>query len=287
MQEIGNIVAKADINLVDETFDVSQSGNCHLSIQTESDGLSFCVFNTVINKYIVLRHYPFLNADPNELRFIFENDDLLGLKYKSSGHLWVSPRSTLIPYDLFDADQTDSCLAFNQGATTGEQTQYNYLKSANLYNIFSCPETLMDSLLKRQPKIRWYHQTAPLIESLATKMSSPEKRILLFFYSGYLDILVVENKNLLFYNSFQINAPEDSVYYLVGVSNLFDINLLSTKLMYAGDLKRISPKIAVLGNYFGNLIECEPPHAVTYSYLITEPLRKNFINLFNLYGCES
>ena len=291
MPEIENRITKRDINLVDETFDASQSGSCHLYVQIEPQGLSFCVFNTVINKFIVLRNYLFHETSPHtlvdECSSIFANDELLGLKYKSSGLLWVSPRSTLVPDDLFDPNEADTYLSFNHGELANERTQYNYIKSAGLYQVFSCPESLINLLRSYQPKIRLFHQTTPLIESLIARNASPDKFMAIYFYSCNLEFVIVENKKLLFYNGFQINAPEDSVYFLAGVSNLFNIELLSTHLLYVGDLKRLPPEVAILEDYVERIIECEPPNTVTYSYLITEPLRKNFINLFNLFGCES
>jgi hypothetical protein len=291
MPEIGHKAVKTDIDLVDETFDVSQSGSCYLSIQIEQDGLSFCVFNTVINKYIVLRNYPFLHTAPHEMidecSSIFANDDLLRLKYKSSGLLWISPRSTLVPDDLFDPGKADTYLSFNHGELASEQTQHNFIRSAGLYHVFSCPESLVNLLSIYQPKIHLFHQTAPLIESMITKIDSQDKLMAIYYYSHNMDIMVVENKKLLFCNSFQINAPEDSVYYLAGVSNILNVEPLSTNLLYAGDIKRLPPEVAILKDYVERLVEFEPPNTVTYSYLITEPLRKNFINLFNLSGCES
>jgi hypothetical protein len=245
----------------------------------------------VINKYIVLRNYPFLHTDPHaladECSSIFRNDNLLGLKYKSSGLLWISSRSTLVPNDFFDPDEADTFLTFNHGELASERTQYNDVKAAGLYNIFSCPEALLNLLRIYQPKIHLFHQTALLIESVITRIASSDRHIAIYFYSRNLDSVSVENKKLLFYNSFQLTAPEDSVYFLAGVSNLFNIGLLSTNLLYFGDMKRLPPEVTILKDYVERLTECEPPNAVTYSYLITEPLRKNFINLFNLFGCES
>jgi len=292
MPEIGNSTVKADIDLVDETFDISQSESYHLSIQIEPDRLSFCVFNTVINKYVVLRNYPLFITDTQtlagECTTVFENDHLLGLKYKSSCYLWVSPRSTLVPAQLFDTGNADLYFSFNHNAFEGEQILYHYVKTADLFTVFSCPETLISLLRNYQPNIRFFHQTAPIIESVIDRMSSSGQRIVaLFFYSCYIDIVVAENKKLLFYNTFRINAPEDSVYYLVGVANMFEINLLSTRMLYAGSTKQMPPETDILKNYVNRITEFEPPNAVIYSHYILEPLRKSFINLFNLYGCES
>ena len=292
MPEIGNNTLKADIDLVDETFDISQSESYHLSIQTEPAGkLSFCVFNTVISKYVVLRNYPLSSADPHsfigDCKTIFENDHLLGLKYKSSYHLWVSPRCTLVPGSLFDVEAKDSYLSFNHERVFGEQTLYHYVKPADLYAVFSCPETLTSLFSSFQPNVRFFHQTAPFIGYLIDGTSSGQHKMATYFYSHYLDVAVTENKKLLFYNTFRINTPEDSIFYLAGVANMFHINLLSTKLLYVGNTKQLPSEAATLRNYVERIVEFEPPNAVTYSHYIQESLRKSFINLFNLFGCES
>ena len=291
MPEIGNNIAQADINLVDEIFDGSQSASYHLSIQTEPDRLSFCVFNTVIHKYVVLRSYPFSNVDAGTVvsacRSLFENDELLRLGYKSCCHLWVSPRCTLVPEHLFTPGEEDEFLTFNHGTLADEQVLYHHSRLANVQHLFSCSGELIRLLRLYQPPIRFLHHSKPFIESVITGTSATDKAgVAIYFYSGWLDILVVKNKKLLFYNSFQINAPADSVYYLVGVSNMFDINLLSTKIMYAGSLKQMLPEIAILKDYVGQMIECEPSTAVIYSHYMTDSFRRNFINLFNSYGCE-
>ena len=292
MSEISNNIAKVDIDLVDETFNASQSVSYHLSIQTEPGRLSFCVFNTIIKKYIVLRNYSLDSADLSDLvsecSSIFENDKLLGLKYKSSSHLWISPRCTFVPENLFDPGETDSYLTFTHGATSGELILQNHVRSASLYNVFSCPEALMALLRQYQPNITFYHQSTPFIESVIAGISSEDgSGIAVYYYHNWLDIAVVKDKKLLFYNTFQITAPEDSVYYLVGVANLFHIDLLSTTLMYMGNFRHIPPEVAILDRYVERMVECEPPKAVVYSHHIPEPFRKNFLNLINLYGCES
>ena len=107
----------------------------------------------------------------------------------------------------------------------------------------------------------------------------------IYSYSCYLDVAVVHKKELLFYNTFHIHTPEDAVYYLAGVSNQFDIDLSTTKIMYAGNINQMPPEIAILRNYAGNIADIDPSDSVTYSHYIQAPVIKKFINLFNLYGC--
>ena len=289
MPEIGSNIPKADINLIDETFDASHSESYHLSIQTEPGRLTFCVFNTVVNKYIVLRSYPLfitgIDKISDEWRIVIENDELSGLHYKSSGHLWISPRCTLVPGHVFDANETDTYLTFNHGEKAGEQTLQNYIRPANLYSVFSYPEALVSLLRHYQPNIRLFHQTTPLIESLVTGISSPDKVMAIYLYSCYLDVVIVRKNELLFYNTFRISAPEDVVYFLTGVSNLFDMDLSTIKLIYVGNTKQLPHELAVLKDYAGSIAEWESSHEATYSHYIQASVIKDFINLFNLYGC--
>ena len=297
MPGIGNKIANADIDLVDETFDVQKSKNYHLSIQIEAGRITFCVFNTVINKYIVLRSYPLSITDLSSVtghsisvsayRSIFENDDLLGLSYMSCSLLWVSTRFTFIPEHLFDPGDANLYLTFNHGVATGELPLHQFIRSVKLFHVFSCPRDLISLVRMYQPHVHFFSQSMPFIDSVHTGISTTGKiDVAVYYYYHWLDIAVVKDEKLLFYNSFIINAPADSVYYLASVSNMFDIDLKSTKLKYAGTLWKMPPEITILKDFVDGIIEFDPFNTFTFSHYITDPFRKNFINLFNLYGCE-
>ncbi len=294
MPETGNkITAKASIDLIDETFDISQSESYRLSVQTGPEGLSFCIFNTIINKYIVLRHYPVSGAGNDVITAdfcerIFADDDLLGLKYKNCEYLQISPRCTLVPEHLFDPTHASAYLNFNHGWKAGEHVLHNYVRSAKAYNIFSCPEELMNMIRRYQPGIVFYHHAAPFIDTVVAESTVLGKpRVAVCYYSDYMDITMVKDKKLLLYNTFCVNVPEDSVYYLAGVLNMFDMALASVKLFYAGNIKEAPTYLEFVQKYVDRIVECEPTNTVTYSHYITAALRARFIHLFNLYGCVS
>ncbi|MDR0349914.1 MAG: DUF3822 family protein [Tannerella sp.] len=292
MQETGNnhIACEATTNLIDETFDVSQSESYHLSIQTGTEGLSFCIFNVVIGKYVVLRHYPFSFENTDILsdvcRSIFENDDLLSLKYKSCRHLWISPRCTLMPVGLYDANDIETIFRFNHGWEAGESIRQNQITSVGLYNIFSCPGNLISLIQQYQPAITFFHHATSFIDTMAAEsLSSARLNIAMFYYSGFIDIIIAKTKKILFYNTFEINSPEDTVYYLAGVLNLFDTKISSVKLQYAGNADEMPANIRIVNKYVARVVEREAPDTVTYSHYMTKQLRIRFSHLFNLYKC--
>ena len=290
---VNNTATDASLNLIDETFDISQAGSYHLSIQSGEDGLSLCVLNTVINKYIVLRNYPFRSFGKDETalsayRRIFDNDDILRLRYKSCSHVWVSPRCTLFPGHLFDPENSSACLNFNHGRKAGESTLYNHLHVVQLYNIFSQPDDLGALLKQYQPDITLCHHATLFVNWMISRSYATSRPLVaIYYYGNYADIMVIRDRKLLFYNTFYINNPEDSIYYLTGILNLFDMQLASTAISYVGDLHNSPDNVEIIRKYALRIIECSPLDTATYSHYMTESLRKRFTHLFNLQGCAS
>ena len=286
MLETGNnILTSPSINLIDETFDVSQSDNCYLVIQTDQNGLSFCIFNTVINKYIVLRHYMLNN--PHDLvgsyRSIFESDDLLKLRYKSSNHILISPLSTLIPDHLFNPLNAKAYLNFNHGWEPDRQVAHNHISATGLSNVFSYPDALSLMLRIYQPNITFCHHATPLIHLAASEaISSMKPKITIYYYDGYLDIVIVKTGKLLFYNTFKVDIPDDFIYYLAAVLNLFHIDITTASIAYAGSIKELPPSAGIIQKYTAGLRECNPCGSAIYSHYLTEQLKAKYAILFSL-----
>ena len=292
MSEIGNKAVNTSIDLIDETFDVSQSESYRLLVQTGADGLSFCIFNTVLDKFIVLRHYQFSAANGEVLtdtcRNILAEDDLLGLKYKNCGILYVSPRCTLVPEPLFDSDHIAEYLNFNHGRDADECVLHNHIRSAKAVNVFSYPKNLTNLFRQYQPGADFYHHATPFLNRVVDKSAtSGQLQVTVYCYADYMDIAAAKNGKLLLYNTFNANTAEDSVYYLTGVLNMFDLFPSSAKVFYAGDLKDASPRAEFIRKYVERLVELESIGEVTYSHYITDRIRARFVHLFNLHGCVS
>ncbi|GHT78901.1 hypothetical protein FACS189464_3100 [Bacteroidia bacterium] len=273
------------INLIDETFDVSQSVNYSLCLQIASKGISYCVLDTFTGKYIVLRHYP-CEPDCDFITFcskVFGEDELLRLRYRHSRFLQVSERSTLTPELLFADKEAENILNFNHGKREDEVTLFQYLPSAQAYSIFSVPTSLHSLLKKYQPGIQGFHHSQPLIEWSIEK----NKAVSFYIYNGNMDVVLLRNGRFFFYNSYHLLAPADAVYFLAGTLRAFDININATDIAYVGTFTDVSDCIELIKPFCSRMTEIEPSNARIYHYSINETLRKQFIHLFNLHECVS
>ncbi|MDR1667625.1 MAG: DUF3822 family protein [Bacteroidales bacterium] len=271
---------------MDETFDVSRSVTFDLSLQIGAEGMSYCLYDTVVNKFVLLRHYPFGGHEEAvaSCEKLLASDEYLQLPFKQRRVMWVSPRSTVVPEALLDESRAEQLLTFNQGdPLQEEQTFVRHLPSLKLYLLFSVPATLVRLLSACQPNIRWIHHAQPVMEGSASKAMP----VSLFFYDGYMDTALFRDSRFLFYNSYPVHAPEDVFYFLSGVMEQFDVPLFTAGIAYSGLSNDIAPYLETLKSHSLRIVECEPDKKPVYSYAITEALRKRFAYLFHLHECAS
>ncbi|MDR0714226.1 MAG: DUF3822 family protein [Bacteroidales bacterium] len=286
MPETGNNPDFPFIDLVDETFDVSRSTVFVLSVQIGGEGLSYCLFDTVVNKFVVLRHYP-LDRQEDIIALcgkVFESDEWLKFRYRQSRVMWVSPRSTMVPEDLLDERCAEQILNFNHDSPSHEeQTFVRHLPSQKLYHLFSVPVSLVRLLSACQPDIRWLHHAQLTIEGIAAKKTP----VSLFFYRGYMDTALFRNKQFLFYNSFPVNSPVDAFYFLAGVEERFNMPLIATEVACSGTADNIPSYLEYFKSHSLRVTECESGRNHIYSHYITESLQRRFAYLFHLHECVS
>ncbi|HPR85643.1 MAG TPA: DUF3822 family protein, partial [Prolixibacteraceae bacterium] len=56
-----------EISWTDDSFDLKNAGNYHLSIQIGLDGFSYCILDTRINKYLAFQNIPLAVIKPQFL----------------------------------------------------------------------------------------------------------------------------------------------------------------------------------------------------------------------------
>ncbi len=104
------------LELFDETLDINSTEIYELSVQVSPDGLSFCVLDTIRNKYVLIRSF-----EPDESKYynagivsdIINSDDFLTKKYKKVRVVIPSSKFTLVPAPLYDPAKKDEYFILN------------------------------------------------------------------------------------------------------------------------------------------------------------------------------
>jgi hypothetical protein len=281
-----------DIVLIDETFDLNQTKNYHISIQAGLNGYSFTILDPQRNKYILLKHISFLqemnlSGLEETIADIQGNDEFLTREYKSVYFSFQSPRYTLIPGPLFNKDNLRTYFEFNHVIDDLDEIHYNGFRNIDAYNLFVIPAELSKLACKSFVDVRFFHQATPLIENglMSHSGKSPRKTVVVNTYGKNIDIVVIQGDNLLLCNSFPWQDEKDMVYYVLYVYEQLKLDGMEAPLYLTGEISRSSPVYELLKSYIRKIaFEKRNDHFI-YSYTFNEMDHHRFINLFNLKLC--
>jgi hypothetical protein len=278
------------IALFDETFDKNQTHSYHLYIQGGASGLACCILDSMQKKYISFIQQP--NSGPvNDANFATEfesftsRNEMLGHEYKSVTFMFKSPRCTIVPLPLFDETNLNLYFEFNLIKNENEEILFNRVKAAKAAMVFSIPKPLKTAILNKYPNARIIHKSNPFICN-ALSSSAKDSSVWLNVDREFVDIAVVEKRELLFYNTFNVSNINDILYFTMYVYKLHKLSIEFTELLVSGEIGKDSPDFKEIERYIKNTRFNKPPSDVTLSYTFHQLPLHQFVNLLNLYSCE-
>ncbi len=275
---------------LDETLDINTTQSYHLSIQVSLNGFSFSILDTVRNKFVALKNYPFdkqKGVPEDQLKDIFKKDEFLSREYKSSSYIFITDKSTLVPSPLFNKEKIKEYLMFNHPLGEHDKIFYNQIKNAGTYTVYSIPVTICEILDKQFPGIRSYHQSVPFIEQILLKNQPAGFEYSAFIHvtPGIFDIAVSQSKKLILYNQFRYRNENDFIYFVLNIFEQLKLNPEKTLLLLSGEITKTSKYYESVKKYIKSIKFEKRDSQFTYSYTINQIPEHTFIPLLNLYNC--
>ena len=276
---------------VDETLDINLTLSYQLSIQAGLNGLSFCILDTVRNKFIALSHKNFekdlliddLQKSVNEY---IDSNELLNKPFKSTRIIWLSDKCTLIPDELFDEKNLKKYFEFNQKLDELDEIHYKKLKYNESYSVYTIPNQLAGLFCKKFNNISFYNQQIPFINNILFKHHSETKKAFLHINVDFIDIGISQDSKLLFYNNFRYKTDHDLMYFIMYIYDQLNLNTDNTELIISGIKDKKSVFFSKLKDFIRHIKFDKLPDEYSYSYTFNKIPEHTFANLFNLYLCE-
>lgn len=277
------------LELFDETLDINSTENYELSVQVSPYELSFCILDSLRNKFVLLRSYePEDNSrfDPFRLNEIIKKDDFLIRHYKKTILITLTSKSTLVPSPLFDDSKKSDYLAFNQIPSDGERVLTNKLRDPDVVIIFSLPEGIADILNSTFPGSIMMHQLKPLFKYINTgRRSVGGNNVHIHLEGDYLNMVIFDQNTLKFCNTFYYRTISDIEYYVLYVLKRMKISQDDT-VYFSGSLIKQEEVIHTFSNYLNNIRFAVPEGNYTFSYVFNEKELNKFLILFTAASCE-
>jgi hypothetical protein len=278
------------LELFDETLDINSTENYALSIQACPDGFSFCLLDTIRNKYVLLRSF---DAEENNyfnasgIDELIMKDDFLTRRYKKINIVIPSRKFTLIPAQLFDPGKKDEYFSFNHIPEDGNIILSNRTNDPDAFIIFSIIRSFYEVLSGRFPGVFPFHHTKPLLNHVShCRKSIAGNYIHIHIEKEFFNLVIYSNDILTFCNSFNYRNTNDILYYVMNTFKNLEIKQEET-IYLSGFAEKYDDLTSAFSVYIRNLKFSEPSGNFTFSYVFNETVLHRYLNLFNVVNCES
>lgn len=243
---------KKTTNITDKTYK-------ELSIQVSLSGLSFCTIDTLEKKVELLEHYTFngissLDSLLVQLDYHFANSNLHATRFNKITLLHENELSGFVPKPLFNEHSLAEYLKFNIKILENDFIVFDELPNTELVNVYIPYVHVNNYIFDQFGPFEYKHFATVLVENLLQKAPAAQKPQLFVYVSAkHFEIIVLQNRKLLFYNSFEYFTKEDFIYYLLFTMEQLNLSPEQAKVMLMGAIDENSELYAICYLYVKNL----------------------------------
>jgi len=274
---------------MDESLEMKNDIRCDLFSSVSPSEVTLTLFDKKQNKFLALEVFKQANgSDGKWMKEISDKSVILKKNnFKTVNVEIVNELTTLVPVALFEEEDA------------GKYFQYNFsgddllIKSEKIpafdaVNIYAVHESMNVSIhqLFDQPVI--HHHATVLLQGIHLSFKKfNEKTLVINVRNHYVDIIITEGKQLIFFNSFQSNTVDDLVYYVMFVCDRLQLNPESVSAFLTGQVESESAIFHMLYKYIKNISFVSRTDFFEFSYVFEEIPSHFYFNLFCLALCES
>lgn len=276
-------------SFIDEAFDAKKTASYQLLLQIGISDIQVAVQDKQKNKYIALEKYNISNAYNFEavaelFDSLLKESKLINHKFKSVACILVNSLSTLVPNALYEDDRKKMYLKFNASLEGNEFIVVDEIRSLDAKNVFALPFSLKAKLDSHYNNIKYHHASSTLIDTLvANNKNQTGKKLFVHVQETHFETLLIDGKNLIFYNTFNYHSPEDFIYYLLFAFEQLQLNPEKIETILLGEIEKSSAVYTVTQKYIRTLKFAERSVDADYSYQLQTLPKHFYFTLFNSY----
>ncbi|MEY8848938.1 DUF3822 family protein [Psychroserpens sp. XS_ASV72] len=226
-----------------------------LSIQIRLSGLSFCILNRSSHTIEHLSHVAFEKKSTpfellNKLKATIEGNSIFNQEFDSILCIHQNELSTLVPQALFDENQLANYLKFNAKILKTDFISYDSISSNESVSVYVPWVNINNYLFDTLGSFVYKHASTILIDTVL-QYSSEEKDNSLYINvdAFHFEIIAVKASQVLLYNSFDYNTPEDFIYYILFSIEQLKMNPETVKVFLSGAISEEDSLYKILYKY--------------------------------------
>jgi hypothetical protein len=263
----------ATVSILDESLFTGPRKVYKLLCSVDSDLITIAAVDAEQNKFTGFEGFRFAKPLGNEqlaqkvselthMSSILKKVDFAHASVQFSGS-----RFTFIPAALFRAGDAPNYFYFNNPQRGGESLHHEDVRGYDAVNIFSVPGVVVNALKKLFEKFTVHHRLTVLLDAARlSSLTQPGKSMFLHVRGAGLDVVVVEDRKLLFANAFTFKSVEDAVYYVMMVCSQLLLDPEKANVVLSGELDKDESLVSHVRKYIRHLTFGERTKAAAFTY---------------------
>ena len=249
---IKQIVKKKTINK-----EIEDSSNKKLSIQFSLDGFSFCISNSlnIVSKFTSYNFTKPIKSPERilkEIQEIFNHEKSLQQDFESVSVIHQNTLSSLVPDAYFKEGDLKNYLKYSIKTITTDLIVYDDLNFIKAKNVYVPYVNINNFIFQHFGEFEYRHHSSILIEKLFSH-SDNTLNFCINVSQSLLDIAVIKDSEILFYNNFEYQTKEDFIYYILFTLEQLELSTEKTNILITGDINEQSELYKILYTYVRNI----------------------------------
>ncbi|MEM6719975.1 MAG: DUF3822 family protein [Bacteroidota bacterium] len=249
-----------------------------LSIQIALNGLSFCILQSVTNEITALRHFHFdavsnpLQLEKEVTRILNEEAALLDQPFETVTVSHVNTLSTFVPKPLFSDKHLADYLKYNNKILPNDYMTFDVITNNDMVNVYIPYVNINNLIFEKYGAFHYKHFATILLENIFQLASTNEEPTLyVHVQKAHFEIVIVHQKKLLFYNSFEYSSSEDFIYYLLFTIEQLQLNTNTLQLYFLGAIDKSDVLYTVTYTYVRHVAFLEKKYTFDFHESIPTP----------------
>ena len=232
-----------NVTKINSSIILENTKDIKLSIQFHLDGFSFCITDNSTGDivYFFKKLFEEKQMTPEilmqKVNAQFKEDTYLQKDFSSILVIHENNLSTLVPNKYFSEDKLVEYLNFNIKTLATDYIAFDEIQEMNAKNVYVPYVHINNYLFQNFGTFEYKHHTTVLIEKLLSLGHFEEKKVYINVASKNFDIIVIQNKQLKFSNSFHFETKEDFIYYILFTFEQLKLDVEKIELYFCGDIE--------------------------------------------------
>lgn len=230
-----------------------------LSIQVSLSGLSFCILNSATNQLEFLKNFTFDKLSSpitlqSKLEEFMASEKLEKFEIRKVIVLHQNELSVFVPKSLFSKNNLSDYLKYNVKILDNDFIAYDEIQNTDLINVYVPYANINNYIFDHFGEFEYKHFSSVLVETLLNKSQKNDEEIMYVNVSkNHFEVIVIKNRKLLFYNTFEYSSKEDFIYYILFSAEQLNLNPEKFLVFLLGDIEKDNELFEIIYTYIRNV----------------------------------